>query len=250
MREGDLEAFKKIVPSTIWRFSSPDQKTGELRGFLSRQVAALWPFDGADEQLVAEALPPALGKILTSYGEVKDGTPRYRIDGLPCFSPLHSDQDCVFLHYLRKEAARLDPVSDLPDKLFGLNKMLHSVDFYSADLPDHFMVSHPLGAVIGRADFKPGGHLLIYQGTTIGGSFDRENRLRYPYIGDHVILYAGASVVGRAEIGGFSILGLGATVKNEIIPPHSLVFGVSPALTVKPLSLEQYAAISPYQVKV
>lgn len=230
------------------RFLNPERNLDALADFIGHQVKALWPFEAADRQLLAIALKPALSRIITNYKELKDGTPRYRIDGHPVFSPLHSDQYCVFLHYLRAEVAALDPDSALPDKLFNLNKMLHSVDFYSAELPDYFMVSHPLGAIIGKAEFKPGSHFLLYQQTTIGGNYGPDGKLHYPRLGDHIILYAGASIVGRAEIGDFCVLGLGAVVKNEIIPPHSIVFGVSPNLAIKPLSLERYAALSPYIV--
>jgi len=229
-------------------FFSHDEPLSELLVLIGRQLKVMWGLGSSEESLLDAALKPALARILTNYNEVKEGLPRYRVGGQPAFSPLHSDQYGVFLHYLREETVQLDEKSTLSDKLFALNKMLHSIDFYSAKLPSHFMVSHPLGAIIGRADFKPGGHCLIYQQVTIGGNHGRDGELNYPSIGDHVILYAGASVIGRAQIGDFSILGMGAAVKNENVPSSSLVFGASPNLIIKPLSLERYAEFSPYRV--
>lgn len=229
-------------------FSHCDKPLKELFVFLGRQLKAMWSLDSSEENLLNKVLSPVLNRLLTNYSQVKNCIPRYRINEQAAFNPLHSDQYCVFLHYLREEAAKNEPGSALADKLFALNKMLHSVDFYSAKLPNHFMVSHPLGAIIGRADFTPYGHCLIYQQVTIGGSYGRGGELLYPSIGDHVILYAGASVVGRSQIGDFTVLGMGAAVKNENIPSCSLVFGTSPNLIIKPLSKERYAELSPYYI--
>ena len=172
----------------------------------------------------------------------------YKKEGRPWFNPLHTDQYCVFLHYLREEAKTLEAASTLGDKLFCLNKMLHSVDFYSASLPDYFMLTHPLGSIIGRAVFGDGqghGHCLMYQQVTIGGNYGRDG-LEYPVIGNHIIFYAKSSVIGAARIGDYSILALGAVVKDEVVPPHSLVFGSSPNLVIKPLAIERYFELSPY----
>jgi len=230
-------------------FHSDDDNLSDLLGFISRQLAAMWGESEQESFLLKNSMRPALARILANYRHVKENLPRYSLQGQPAFSPLNSDQYCVFLHYLRDEVYRLESSSPLPDKLFALNKMLHSVDFYSAALPEHFMVSHPLGAVIGRAAFPAAGHCLIYQQVTIGGSYGEGGVLHYPTIGNHVILYAGAKLVGRAEIGDFSILALGTCVKDEIIPPRSLVFGTSPHLVIRPLSLKRYEELSPYVIK-
>lgn len=119
-------------------------------------------------------------------------------------------------------------------KVYYLNKILHSIDwFYEINLPDHFMVEHPLGSVLGRA--KYGDYLLIYQGVTIGGNISLSNtvEIAYPVIGECVTFLSNAKVLGNAHIGKNVIFAANSYVINEDIPDDSIVFGVSPNLTIK-----------------
>ncbi len=53
-------------------------------------------------------------------------------------------------------------------KVYGLNKMLHGNDlFYAIKLPTIWSCEHPLGAVMGRAQY--GERFFFYQGSTVGG---------------------------------------------------------------------------------
>ncbi len=62
-------------------------------------------------------------------------------------------------------------------------------------------------------------------------------------IGDDVMIAMGAIVLGRAEIGDFSIIAAGSVVpEGKIIPPHSLVMGV-PGKVVRHVTDEEVAEI-------
>lgn len=123
------------------------------------------------------------------------------------------------------------------DLVYYLNKIMHSVDWYhEIELPDYFIAEHPLGSVLGRAKYS--NYLLIYQGTTIGGSY-KGKRLYYPELGENVILYSGSSIIGKSHIGHDVIISANSCVKNEDIPPCSIVFGSSPNLTIKTKSREE-----------
>lgn len=143
----------------------------------------------------------------------------------------HSGFWSIFLYYLSNS------LKDYPNeagKVYYLNKILHSIDwFYEINLPDHFMVEHPLGSVLGRA--KYGDYLLIYQGVTIGGNISLSNtvEIAYPVIGECVTFLSNAKVLGNAHIGKNVIFAANSYVINEDIPDDSIVFGVSPNLTIK-----------------
>ncbi len=86
------------------------------------------------------------------------------------------------------------------EQVYYLNKILHSVDwYYEIELPKHFMVEHPLGSVLGRAQY--GDYLYIYQGVTIGGNVKlKTGELDYPTLGDNVLLYSNAKILGNSHI--------------------------------------------------
>lgn len=114
-----------------------------------------------------------------------------------------------------------------------MNKILHGVEwFYEVDLPPHFMVEHPIGSVLGRAEY--GDYLFFYQGVTIGGNISlKDGGVDYPVLGDHIVLYSNAKVLGNVHVGNHVIFSANSYVINEDIPNDSIVFGSSPNLTIK-----------------
>lgn len=139
----------------------------------------------------------------------------------------------IFLYYLSNELYRSGRCLELCDKVYYLNKIMHSVDlFYAIQLPDIFGAEHPLSSVMGRASYSDG--FFFYQGCTVGGTYDREGNLHYPVIGRNCRMYSNSSILGNCKIGDNVSIGAGAIVKNQNIPDNSIVFGQSPNLIIKP----------------
>ncbi len=158
----------------------------------------------------------------TELGEVK----------MSRFNPYHSVQYMTFLYYLSHDTYKNANVGHLSDKLYYLNKIFHSVDlFYAIDLPDHFGAEHPLGSVMGRAQYSNG--FFFYQGCTVGGTYDKAGSIHYPVIEENVKMYANSSILGKCHIGKNAQIGAGALVKNQDVPDNSIVFGQSPNLIIK-----------------
>lgn len=78
---------------------------------------------------------------------------------------------------------------------------------------------HPVSIVIGEKCVI-GHNVTIYQNVTLG---QKDNE--YPRIGNNVIIYAGAKIVGGIVIGHNSIVGTNAVVINSV-PDDSIVAGV------------------------
>ncbi len=142
------------------------------------------------------------------------------------FSVYHTVKYSIYLYYL-SNTIYLNGDEGLATKVYYLNKVLHSVDwFYAIELPEHFGAEHPLGCILGRAKYNNG--FFIYQGCTVGG-----NKGFYPTIGRNVIMHANSTVLGSCNIGDNVLISTGTIIKDENIPSNCIVFGQSPNLVIK-----------------
>lgn len=95
-----------------------------------------------------------------------------------------------------------------------------------AKIGEYLHVDHGTGIVIGETT-EIGDHVKIYQGVTLGAlSVDKSMAYskRHPTIGDHVILYSNATILGgETVVGHHSVIG-GNVWLTHSVPPGSLVF--------------------------
>ena len=140
---------------------------------------------------------------------------------------------CVFLYYLSNTAFIRSGNGVAAEKIYYLNKVLHSVElFYEINLPEIFCVEHPLGSVMGRAKYS--NKFFFYQGCTVGGSGGH-----YPEIGTNVLMYSNSKILGKSKIGDNVILSANAYVINADIPSNCIVFGQSPNYILKNYSEQE-----------
>ena len=78
---------------------------------------------------------------------------------------------------------------------------------------------HPQNIVIG-GQVRMGERTRIYQDVTLG-----QNRNAYPLIGDDVIIYPGAKVIGNITIGNKAVIGANAVVIKDVLE-NEIVAGV------------------------
>lgn len=90
---------------------------------------------------------------------------------------------------------------------------------------NNIILPHPMNIVIGE-DVIIGSDCIIYQGVTIG-----QSKGRYPKIGNNVIIYPGAKIIGDIVIGDNSIVGANAVVTKNV-PSNTIVAGI-PAKVLK-----------------
>lgn len=96
----------------------------------------------------------------------------------------------------------------------------------SASIGKHFCIDHGTGVVIGETAVI-GDHVKIYQGVTLGAlsvSKDDAVKKRHPTLEDHVVVYAGATILGgETVIGHHSVVG-GNVWLTRSVPPHSKIY--------------------------
>ena len=100
-----------------------------------------------------------------------------------------------------------------------------------ARLGSHFFIDHGTGVVIGETA-TVGAHVKLYQGVTLGAkSFEVDEAgqpikgvKRHPDIGDHVTIYAHATILGGdTRVGLHSIIGSNVWLMKSI-PDHSVAY--------------------------
>lgn len=94
-----------------------------------------------------------------------------------------------------------------------------------AQIGESFAIDHGTGVVIGETS-KIGDRVRIYQGVTLGAHAVNKqlaNRKRHPTIGNDVVIYANATILGGTTvIGDGSVIG-GNVWLTSSVPPRSVV---------------------------
>ncbi|MEN8202399.1 MAG: serine O-acetyltransferase [Bacteroidota bacterium] len=95
-----------------------------------------------------------------------------------------------------------------------------------AQIDSPFFIDHGTGIVIGETAVI-GKEVKIYQGVTLGALTVEKgmaNTKRHPTIEDHVIIYAGSTILGGNTVIGHDTIVGGNTWITESILPHSVVY--------------------------
>jgi serine O-acetyltransferase len=123
-------------------------------------------------------------------------------------------------------------------------KVRTGIDIHpGAVLGPHLFIDHGTGVVIGESA-TVGSWVRLYQDVTLGAlHFEpdegdahtlKKGYKRHPDIGDHVVIGAGAKVLGAVSVGDHASIGANSWV-TEDIPPHTSVFiKEHPSLERKP----------------
>lgn len=100
----------------------------------------------------------------------------------------------------------------------------------SATIGESFTIDHGTGIVIGATAII-GNNVKIYQGVTLGAksfSLDEDGNpvkgvARHPIIGNNVIIYSNASILGRITIGDNAVIGGNIWVDTDVAPGERLI---------------------------
>jgi serine O-acetyltransferase len=204
----------------------------ELIEFAVRQVNNLIPDSNpVNTKEIGAAFDRALERTEFCFSGIK--SKYYFENGETVFNHLNSDHSCIFLYYLSNSVYRDFKNEEIAAKFFLLNKYLNGIDvFYSVELPDVFMVVHPLGTILGKAKYK--NYLIAYQNVTVGATDEGI----YPELGEGVILYSKTSVIGNCRIGNNVIFGSNSYIVNKNIGDNTIVLGNYPNNILKQNDLE------------
>lgn len=129
----------------------------------------------------------------------------------------------------------------VPRMMAELAHSVTGIDIHpGAKIAASFFIDHGTGVVIGETS-RIGDHCKIYQGVTLGAkSFQKDERgrlkrgvKRHPTLEDHVIVYAGATILGGdTVIGAGSVINGGVFVTSSV-PPGHIVRGPKTDITLR-----------------
>ena len=117
--------------------------------------------------------------------------------------------------------------------LSWLARFLTNIDIHPGATVGHrFFIDHGAGVVIGETAVV-GDDVTIYHGVTLGGVSWTAGR-RHPTIGNHVLIGAGAKILGPITIGSGARIGANSVVIEDV-PDSATVVGI-PGKIVRGLS--------------
>ena len=106
----------------------------------------------------------------------------------------------------------------------ALSRWMTGIEIHpGAKIGRRFFIDHGMGVVIGETA-EIGDDCTLYQGVTLGGTSWNKGK-RHPTLGNHVVIGAGAKVLGPFKVGDHARIGSNSVVIKEV-PAHATVVGV------------------------
>ncbi len=149
----------------------------------------------------------------------RDPAATSRLEVMFTYSGLHALLAYRFAHWLW---ARHVPL--LPRAISQLTRLLTGIEIHpGATIGRGFFIDHGMGVVIGETT-EIGDFVTLFQGVTLGGT-GKERGKRHPTLGNHVVVGAGAKILGGIRIGDNVKIGANSVVLKSV-PANSTVIGV------------------------
>ncbi|WP_204150494.1 serine O-acetyltransferase [Leptolyngbya sp. CCY15150] len=167
---------------------------------------------------------PRLHRSLPLFDDIaiifeRDPAAHHWLEVLCCYPGLHAIAAHRLAHWLYQRNLRL-----LPRFMAHLSRFLTGIEIHpGAQIGRGVFIDHGLGVVIGETA-RVGDYSLIYQGVTLGGT-GRDIGKRHPTVGSHVVIGAGAKILGPIAIGDYARIGAGAVVLRAV-PAHYTAVGI------------------------
>lgn len=156
----------------------------------------------------------------------RDPAARSILEVLLCYAGLHAVWGHRISHWLWNRNLKFSArwVSQFIRSLTGVE--IHP----GAQIGPNLFIDHGMGVVIGETAVV-GSCVTLYHGVTLGGTSLSKGK-RHPTLEDHVVVGAGAKVLGDITIGYESRIGANAVVVKSV-PPNSVVVGVPGQVVVR-----------------
>lgn len=225
--------FPRYFPNP--RVDRPEDLLNQVHRRLMEQAALALPFSDSfdcDASCIGERLIQKLPEVkkilLTDLEGIYQGDPAATSfdEVVICYPGFYATMIYRLAHELYLLKLPLVPriMTEYAHEKTGID--IHA----GASIGEHFCIDHGTGVVIGETA-RLGHHVKLYQGVTIGAkSFELDEAgyplkgiKRHPDIGNHVVIYANATILGGdTTIGDKSVIG-GNVWLTHSVPKDSVV---------------------------
>jgi serine O-acetyltransferase len=155
----------------------------------------------------------------------RDPAATSRMEVIFTYSGFHALLAYRIAHWLKSLG-----VPFIPRAISQFARWLTGIEIHpSAKIGTGFFIDHGMGVVIGETA-EVGDYVTLFQGVTLGGT-GKERGKRHPTLGDHVVVGAGAKILGGITIGDNVKIGANSVVLKHV-SANSTVIGV-PARVIK-----------------
>ena len=171
-----------------------------------------------------EQIPEIYRKLNTDLSSLSNGDPaaQSEFEIIRCYPGFFATAMYRFAHELY-----LLEVPYIPRIITEYAHTVTGIDIHpAAEIGEYLYIDHGTGLVIGETTVI-GNYVKLYQGVTLGAlSVDKSksNTKRHPTIGNHVVIYSGATILG-----GLTVIGDHSTIGGNVwltasVPEHSTVY--------------------------
>ena len=155
----------------------------------------------------------------------RDPAATSRLEVIFTYSGFHALLAYRIAHWLKSFG-----VPFIPRAISQVARWLTGIEIHpSAKIGTGFFIDHGMGVVIGETA-EIGDYVTLFQGVTLGGT-GKERGKRHPTLGNHVVVGAGAKILGGITIGDNVKIGANSVVLKNV-SANSTVIGV-PARVIK-----------------
>ncbi|MBD2213781.1 serine O-acetyltransferase [Calothrix sp. FACHB-156] len=164
--------------------------------------------------------------LLTDLRTIYERDPAARnwLEVLFCYPGLQA----LLFHRLAHRLYKIG-IPVIPRLISHISRFLTGIEIHpGAVIGKGVFIDHGMGVVIGETAIV-GDYALIYQGVTLGGT-GKESGKRHPTLGSHVVVGAGAKVLGNIQLGDRVRVGAGSVVLRDV-PSDSTVVGIPGRIT-------------------
>ena len=228
LREEGIDYFVGNTLDTALR-DLHEQISRELH-FMSEQkgISQLTEYDAKTIVRKFAAQLPRIRKLLdTDIQAAYQGDPAARTpdEALVCYPGIHAMIHQRLAHVLYQLGVPLTArmITELANSATGID--IHP----GAKIGESFFIDHGTGVVIGETTVI-GKNVRLYQAVTLGakrfeqaedGSLVKGNA-RHPIVEDDVVIYAGATILGRITIGRGSVIGGNVWLTHSVSPESNI----------------------------